>query len=115
MISFAVGFTRLCTLPFLLEVCPGVAWPARCNMPNGGSVPYRLGHGTPSPVHTSDSEDTYNNKMRWRWLGRKVLYRLRLNLRRKRCERWTAMLGGRNLLPADLPMVVVRRIAEFLG
>ena len=52
-------------------------------MPNGHREPFRIGewdivHGRyrpPSPVHTSDSEDTYVHKQRWFLLARWVLCR----------------------------------------
>ena len=76
-------------------------------------------------MHASDSEETFDNKMRWRWRrwkrwrwwGWKVLHRLRQNVRRKRRERRerrAAVLAGRNLLPAAIPVAVAMRIAAFL-
>ena len=59
-------------------------------MPNGHREPFRIAdwewdyyHGTyrqPSPVHTSDSEDTYVNKQRWKVLQRRVRRRWRRHM-----------------------------------
>ena len=53
-------------------------------MPNGHRDSYRLGDGPPSPVHTSDSEDTFNNKLRWVVLCRWVVLRWRHLIQRRR-------------------------------
>ena len=45
-------------------------------MPNGGREPYRLPE-TPSPLHTSDSEETWMNKHRWEVLARRTVRRWR--------------------------------------
>ena len=34
-------------------------------MPNGDRRPFRIGEGSPSPAHTSDSEDTGGHKRRY--------------------------------------------------
>ena len=34
-------------------------------MPNGDRRPFRIGEGSPSPSHTSDSEDTERHKRRY--------------------------------------------------
>ena len=34
-------------------------------MPNGDRRPFRIGEGSPSPMHTSDSEDTEGHKRRY--------------------------------------------------
>ena len=90
----------------------------------GRDGPFPTGEGRePSPVHASDSEETFDNKMRWRWRmwkrwrwwGWKVLYRLRQNARLQRRRRRAAVLAGRNFLPTAVPMAVAMRIAEFLG
>ena len=48
-------------------------------MPNGHREPYRVQRtgSPPSSVHTSDSEPTYANKMRWNVLARWVFTRWR--------------------------------------
>jgi hypothetical protein len=35
-------------------------------MPNGHRIPYRLSDETPSPIHSSDSEETWQNKTLFR-------------------------------------------------
>ena len=62
--------------------------PQRAAMPNGHREPYRIRHGeSPSPCHTSDSEETWDNKMRYRWMARKMLFKLRLNIKLKKLMR----------------------------
>ena len=58
-------------------------------MPNGGGPPYRLwpGYESPSPIHTSDSEETFDNKARWYRLARRVLRRWRLFVQKKQEQR----------------------------
>ena len=59
-------------------------------MPNGNREPYRLvpDYGPPSPLHTSDSEDTWNQKQRWRYLALRVIIQWRRFLRMARLRRW---------------------------
>ena len=77
-------------------------------MPNGHREPYRLrggpvtgsgarnfavavdlpGFETPTPVHTSDSEETWANKLEWAAVARRVLARWRLYVRRRLVGRW---------------------------
>ena len=77
-------------------------------MPNGGGPPYRLrpDYDPPSPDHSSDTEDTWENKLRWQLIARRVLRRWRLLVRRARLAR---MLRHH---PRMRP--VARHIAEFL-
>ena len=84
-------------------------------MPNGHRDPYRMSHGSsPSPVHTSDSEETYTNKKRWWWVASKVFWRLRNNVRRKKQARGMGALASLKLLPKDLPVIVFTLLADFL-
>ena len=59
-------------------------------MPNGDRVPYRVpnwrGPALASPIHSSDSEDTHDNKLRWRVLARWVLVRWREYVRRRKAQ-----------------------------
>ena len=64
-------------------------------MPNGHREPFRIGewdyerdcYDSPSPVHTSDSEDTYVQKHRWIVLARRVFRRWRRHVKYKRYQR----------------------------
>ena len=76
-------------------------------MPNGHREPYRLRGGLatgggvrdfwfaaglppfeiPSPVHSSDSEETWYNKREWAFVARRVLFRWRAFVRRARQRR----------------------------
>ena len=81
-------------------------------MPNGHRDPFRMGDGSPSPLHTSDSEDTYCNKRRYNYLAKKVI------------RRWKAFTKQakalvRALLPRTLPtplrvQEVVETIVSFI-
>ena len=79
--------------------------------PNGRREPYRCSADLPSPVHTSDSEDTYANKFRWQVLTRWVVRRWRQFV--MRCKTWR-MAKALRLLPNKLPKDVTREIIKFL-
>ena len=93
-------------------------------MPNGYSPRYRLGQGSPSPIHTSDSEETEQNKQEY--YVNDVLHYYELALLvivqwryfvaiRKRDRRIAALLRG-NILPAVLRHYFVASVvAEFVG
>ena len=61
-------------------------------MPNGNRLLYALGvgrngsHDTPSPLHTSDEEDVWVAKCRWRLLGRWVYKRWCLFVAKRRAH-----------------------------
>ena len=61
-------------------------------MPNGHRLPYALGvgrngsHDIPSPPHTSDEEDVWVAKCRWRLLGRWVYERWCLFVAKRRAH-----------------------------
>ena len=67
---------------------------------------------SPSPCHTSDSEETWNNKKRYKFLARKVLFRFRLNIKLMRRERRIVMVMMVSRIGMD--MSVVRLIGEFI-
>ena len=87
-------------------------------MPNGGGPTFRIGARDPSPVHTSDSEEAFEHKMRWRELGLWVAAHWRMFVARRRRERRVAMMSSTllhlRLLPHGLPEVVLLRLAGFL-
>ena len=58
-------------------------------MPNGHRYPYRLHPecDSPSPLHTSDSEETYEHKQRYRILGLRVIRRWRRFVKMQRYKR----------------------------
>ena len=59
-----------------LEFCPlRISPSALCvvSMPNGHREPRAGIEDYSSPIHTSDSEETYDNKVRWRGVAYKVL------------------------------------------
>ena len=61
-------------------------------MPNGDREPYRIGEGCPSPVHTSDSEKTYDNKHRWHMLAFRYWHKWRRFVIRQRRRRTAGFL-----------------------
>ena len=93
-------------------------------MPNGHREPFRIGewdyyHGTyssPSPVHTSDSEDTYVHKHRWIIVARRVLRRWRRHvayergIRRRRIWLRRLFFCHPTILPTMIPT-----IARYVG
>ena len=82
-------------------------------MPNGGRVPFRVGDGDPSPLHTSDSEETEANKRKYFYLARRVATRFRRNVRRARRERRLAVVAVVRVY-AEGNESVARHIASFL-
>ena len=95
---------------------PGLARPTRASMPNGHREPFRIGDASPSPVHTSDTEETWAHKKRWHWLARKVLHRFRANAaRKKKLRRRVARLTSGKILPRFVSESIAERIAKFLG
>ena len=93
-------------------------------MPNGHREPFRIGewdyyHGThrePSPVHTSDSEDTYVHKQRWTVLQRRVRRRWRRHMYERGIRRrrtWLMWLLFHH--PSMLNPRVISTITRYLG
>ena len=56
-------------------------------MPDGDRTPFRIGQGSPSPAHTSDSEDTTSHKRRYHQYQVEVALRWRAAVVRARRER----------------------------
>ena len=82
-------------------------------MPNGDRRPFRIGQGSPSPAHTSDSEDTSVHKRRYRGhqLGVALIWRgvvLRCHRERNVVIAMIVNRLGNGLTD------VARRIADFL-
>ena len=67
---------------------------------------------SPSPCHTSDSEETWNNKKRYKFLARKVLFRFRLNIKLMRRERRIVMVMM--AIRVGMNRSVARLIDEFV-
>ena len=82
-------------------------------MPNGRRVPFRIGNGVPSPLHTSDSDGTWEQKRRYWRLARPVAARFRRNVRRARRERRLAVVAVVRVY-AGGNQSVARHIASFL-
>ena len=85
-------------------------------MPNGDRTPYRLSHGrSPSPCHTSDSEETWRSKGRWILLARWVIHRWRLLVRSRRSRRYERALISHRVLPHALrDPLLASLIASYL-
>ena len=84
-------------------------------MPNGHREPFRLGQGRdPSPAHTSDSDETEDAKLRWEFLARKVLRRLRACILRAAVLRRARALAARRFF-VDLPEEATYRICACIG
>ena len=84
-------------------------------MPNGRRVPFRVGDsGSPSPEHTSDYEETWRNKKRWKWLARRVLWRFRAHAIGKKRLCAAARLTASKLLPQSWPTSVVHQVVSLL-
>ena len=90
-------------------------------MPNGYGEPhdwhrepFRAGGGAwPSPVHTSDSEDTWDNKTLAWGRARRVFLKWLLFARRKRGRREMAR-RLKLCMPKSLPESALPLVAEFL-
>jgi hypothetical protein len=94
-------------------------------MPNGHRQSFRLRleegwedrderDGPPSPIHSSDSEETYDNKIRWAVLARWVLSRWRtLGAVRLRYRRAFFFLDNFRFFHA-LPREAVDRLAMYM-
>ena len=86
-------------------------------MPNGDRHPYHDLSSPPSPLHTSDSEDTWVNKHRWSILARWVLGRWRAVVDRSRRRRRLQLqrcLMYNKLLPRTARVAcVVETIAAY--
>ena len=85
-------------------------------MPNGHRVSYRVAHGdSPSPSHTSDSDETFAQKSMWRRLAGRVIGRwITFVNARRRLLMWQALMNNR-ILPrriARIPRVALG-IAEL--
>ena len=56
------------------------------------------GFETPSPVHSSDSEETWGNKLEWQRIARGVWRRWRAFVNRRRAERWLRIWVFRSVM-----------------
>ena len=85
-------------------------------MPNGHREPYRLrpDYDPPSPAHTSDTEDTWEDKLRWRLIARRVLRRWRLLVRRAALARAVKFIERMVWRHEPRMLPLARHIAEFL-
>ena len=71
-------------------------------MSNGPRSPFRIGSGhPPSPLHTSDSEDTWNHKARWVSIAADVISQWRRFVILRRAGRWFTLL----IVPRQLAFV----------
>ena len=88
-------------------------------MPNGARKPYRFGgeHGydVPSCMHTSDSEETELNKIRYHLVVRRVHRRVRRFNAIQRIAKCSQLLHGMRLLPHDVPEEAVKNVAACLA
>ena len=86
-------------------------------MPNGHREPRAGIVDPPSPIHTSDSEDTYTNKVRWRGMAYKVLRQWLRYISIVRAQRLQAVLSRLQLLDVRLrDMAPVRQlVAQYLA
>ena len=103
-------------LGLVLLLAAGLASRLKCSaMPNGHREPYRNLQEIPSPLHTSDSEDTYVTKRRWQVLAKWVLRRWRSFTQRKVLERRIRCLTENKLLPHSARQNwLVKTIIRFL-
>ena len=82
-------------------------------MPNGDRRPFRIGEGSPSPAHTSDSDDTREHKRRFHWLRVEGVLRWRsLAIRARRERGFVVALLVHRLAPGC--QCVARIIVRFL-
>ena len=96
-------------------------------MPNGHREPFRIGewdyerdcYYSPSPAHTSDSEDTHVQKHRWIVLARRVLRRWRRHVKYKRYQRGIrrrrVYLKRLFFCHPIIPYSMIPTIAEYVG
>ena len=88
-------------------------------MPNGHREPYRFGvkHGyhEPSPMHTSDSEETEVNKIRYHLVVSRVHRRVRRFNARRRIAKCSRYLQEMRLLPHDVPEAALEIVAAYLA
>ena len=88
-------------------------------MPNGTREPYRFGdiHGydEPSPMHTSDSEETEVNKIRYHLIVTRVHRRVRRFNARRRIAKCNRYLQEMRLLPHNVPEAALANVAAFLA
>ena len=110
------------------EFHPADRPPPRCvgssyftlTMPNGRRRPYRLPfalEGTPSspsPDHTSDSEETSHHKTKFRRLARTVVSQWKDFTKRKLLRRTLALSGVRNFLANHTDDCLARTILAFV-
>ena len=94
-------------------------------MPNGHRQSFRISleegwedrderDGTPSPIHTSDSEDTDYNKTKWILIAKRVVRRwLRFARCRARIRRALFFLDRFNFFPG-LPDEAVQGVAKYM-
>ena len=82
-------------------------------MPNGDRRPFRIGEGSPSPAHSSDSEDTRGHKRRYHQYQVEGMLRWRsLAIRARRERSFSVVLLVRRL--AEGCVGVAESIVRFL-
>ena len=82
-------------------------------MPNGDRKPFRVGDGSPSPSHTSDSDDTREHKRRFYRLRVEGILRWRaLTIRARRERGFVVALLVHRLAPGCL--CIAATIVRFL-
>ena len=82
-------------------------------MPNGDRTPFRLGNGSPSPSHTSDSDDTREHKRRHHHIRVDVVLRWRsLTIKARRERGFVVVLLVHRVAAGCL--CVAERIVRFL-
>ena len=95
-------------------------------MPNGHRYPFRFpirSHlsvinvvDSPSPIHSSDSETTFNHKVRYRGVAYRVLRKWKSLVMRERIRRMMRTLMAYRLIDGRVAFVtpVLYHIAQFL-
>ena len=89
-------------------------------MPNGARIPYRMVAAVDevllslSPIHTSDSEETYRHKRKYRRLARWVLSRWKDFTNRKILRRTLAVAAVEAFLSRHTDAWLFKEILSFL-
>ena len=83
--------------------------------PNGDRIPYRVAprYDSPSPIHSSDSDDTFNNKESWWFMVEWVVCRWKFYARYQRYRRIVRWLSALRLLPGRVEALELA-IARFV-
>ena len=89
-------------------------------MPNGPHKPFVGAEGfvdSPSPIHTSDSEETYDNKVLWRGVAYKVLRQWLRYISVVRVQRLQVVLSRLQLLHERIrdTVPVSQLVAQYLA